>query len=163
MKRRVMKSQVILPTKMELLIGKEECDSLIRKELSQKIGNEIVKLLESGSPASPVRVETFQFDSLMEAHSLEVTLVDRKDLIKLSSEKRILEGKNSILRQEIEKLKEINVKFKKENDELKDKVKEYEATGIGEVFEAMNKVKVVTEFAEKLEELTNEFNERMEA
>lgn len=133
----VGKAEVSKEVKNRIRVKKLE--KMVIEALLEGIGKEIQGLINSEDGKEIVE-KTTELTMRGDIHKIELTLVNGKDLIKLEEEKEKLE---------------------KENDELKEKIKAYESIGLGDVLEAMMRVEIATEFANKLQELSGEYCERL--
>lgn len=146
-------AQAEVPREAKIVIGAEKIGEVVNKELSHNIGKKVLRLINSEKGKGIVTKTKFPtYDS--EIHRIELTLVNERELRNLKNEKDRLEKEN-------EKLEKENEKLEKENERLKEKIEAYEAIGVGQVIEAMTKAEVVTEFLTKLQNLSEEYAERI--
>lgn len=139
-------TQAEVPREAKIVIGAEKIGEVVNKELSHNIGKEVLRLINSEKGKGIVTKTKFPtYDS--EIHRIELTLVNERELRNLKNEKDRLEKENE--------------KLEKENERLKEKIEAYEAIGVGQVIEAMTKAEVVTEFLTKLQNLSEEYAERI--
>lgn len=126
-----------------LFLKADDLRKIVERGLAENIGKEISRILESGAHQGLIK-KVIEPDSGRffdcDVYRIEVTAVDKNELMKLEKEKEKLE---------------------KENDELREKIKAYESIGIGEILETIKKVEIATEFANKLQELSGEYCERL--
>ena len=140
MERLTIGASLEIPRGISLIVGDRELEEQINKELSHKIGKEILELLNSNKGKKLIEKEVQLTARHYDVHRMEITLANRRDLVRLEMEKYRLE---------------------EENKKLKEKVKNYEAIGLKDVLDAMSKVETVTEFVNKLQELTEEYGEKV--
>ncbi len=140
MERLTIGASLEIPRGIRLIVGDRELEEQINKELSHKIGKEILELLNSNKGKKLIEKEVQLTARHYDVHRMEITLANRRDLVRLEMEKYRLE---------------------EENKKLKEKVKNYEAIGLKDVLDAMSKVETVTEFVNKLQELTEEYGEKV--
>lgn len=116
----------------ELMFGGEYQEN-IQKELISDIGKKISKIIKNKEHEGLIKKEVKSNGELFNIHKIELTIVNTKDLLGLE----------------------------RENAELKERIKYYKSLGIDKVYEAMNKVEVVSEFLNRLQNLTEEFGEKI--
>ena len=132
-------AQAEVPREAKIVVGADKINEVVNKELAHNIGKEVLRLIDSEKGKGIVTKTKFPtYDS--EIQRIELTLVNKRELRNLNKEKERLE---------------------KENERLEEKIKAYEAIGIGQVVEAMTKVEVVTEFLTKLQNLSEDYAERI--
>ena len=132
-------AQAEVPREAKIVVGADKINEVVNKELSHNIGKEVLRLIESEKGKGVVTKTKFPtYDS--EIHRIELTLVNERELRNLNKEKERLE---------------------KENEKLKEKIKKYEAIGVGQVIEAMNKVEVASRFLVELENMSKYYAERI--
>lgn len=116
----------------ELMFGGEYQEN-IQKELISDIGKKISKIIKNKEHEGLIKKEVKSNGELFNIHKIDLTIVNTKDLLGLE----------------------------RENAELKERIKYYKSLGIDKVYEAMNKVEVVSEFLNRLQNLTEEFGEKI--
>lgn len=132
-------SQAEVPREAKTVLGADKIKEVVNKELSHNIGKEFLRLIDSEKGKGIITKTKFPtYDS--EIHRIELTLVSERELRNLNKEKQRLE---------------------KENEKLKEKIKQYEAIGVGQVIEAMNKIEIVSRFLVELENMSKYYAERI--
>lgn len=134
----VAKAEV--PKEARLLISGERLKEIVTKKLTEGIGEEVCKLINSEEGEGIIEKTTTLTGRNYDVHKIEITLVNEKELIKLKEEKERLE---------------------EENKKLKEKLDGFREVGLEEIVEGMKKAELMSEFVVKLLNLTEEYGERL--
>lgn len=140
MERITLISKAEVPNDLVYLINKKKIDEVVVKNLTENIGKEVFDILNSKEGKGIVEKTITSTVKDFDVHTIELTLVNEKDLIKLEKEKERLE---------------------EENKELKEKLDGFRALGLDQVIESIEKAKIVGEFIEKLQNLTEDYAGRI--
>lgn len=140
MEKLTLVSTAEVPNDLVYLINKNKIEEVVLKKLTENIGEEILNRLKSKDGKGIIEKTITSTGRSYNTHRIELTFVDGKELAKLEKEKERLE---------------------EEKKELKEKLKGFRALGLDQVIESIEKAKIVGEFIEKLQNLTEDYAERI--
>jgi len=125
---------------IEGIMGDKAFNHQIEEELAHRVTNDVLKTIKNEKNKGVIESEISTDSREYDIYKMRLTLVNTEELIEFKMKKDELE---------------------KENIELKEKIKHYEALGLKDVVDAMDKVEAIIEYIEKLQELANEFTKRI--